>query len=571
MAISKNLGQVAAIYIGTSAPSNQTLVWYDSTPSVKKHKVYDTNLGSWVILNPNSFTSVTYSSLVSLATGSGLTQLSWYKITDKGNCLALAITSTKVQYVDGNNNFIIDDLAGSSVYVVNSNNLYIDDLGGVWDSTNNRLKFNFTAVNVQTSTSGNDYLFGKRSSGGVVSFVKHKISSLISTVTGNSLSWNNGFYFNFVASLRSMYDVENGVASKSYVDGQISIVNSSINNLGDSITESYENALSAINQAVTDSAIFGKKLPSAPTGGTAVDISRYDTLLTIVNKIQRWITQFKVADGIKVTGNFAPYSSQSVVSPNDTVDIALRKLQKYADDFKYATGVRVSQDFEEYPTFNAISPNDTVDIALRKIQHIVNTYGEYFVDINDNYLGLQNTIKDNIQYGVARIHLVISAGSSDIPMGFCMGLCVGTKRFQLYQDYSEYSTQQSSVEGEILAFQSPTMMFKNDPVAGVATTKTYSVYAPVKKRSGGLYVQIPMQFNLYNNGGTLISERYLQCNSIVGTIFGADINTYVDGYELQQTIDLSNNSLLNFVANIPNSAISANDPNINITINATLV
>jgi ribosomal protein S21 len=562
MAISKNLGQVAAIYIGTSAPSNHTLVWYDSTPSVKKHKVYDTNLGSWVILNPNSFTSVTYSNLRSLATGSGLTQLSWYKITDKGNCLALAITSTKVQYVDGNNNFIIDDLASSAVYVVNSSNLYIDDLGGVWDSTNNRLKFNFTAVNTQTATSGNDYLFGKRSSGGVTSFVKHKISGLISAVTGNSLSWNSGIYFNFVTSLHSMYDVENGVASKNYVDTQISLVNASIGNLSDAITSSYNNAIAAINTATSDSSIFGKQLPSAPTGGTAVDISQYDTLLNIVNKVQRWITQFKVADGIKVTGNFEEYTSKIPVAPNDTVDVALRKLQKYASSSTTATGINVSANFQPYPSYSYIFPNDSIDVALRKLQYIVE---KHFEDIGD----LNTEINKNIQYGVARIHLKLVSGN-DVEVGFCMGLCISTGRYQLYQDYTEYYATQSSIKGEILAFQSPMSVYKKDIIAGVVSTKTYSVYSPLKRRSGAMYIQVPMQFNLYRPNGNEVVERYLTISSITGTAFGANISSYIGAYEDRQQIDLSENSLLNFTLNIPSNAMADNDPNINITLNAYL-
>ena len=93
----KNLGQVSGLWIGTSAPSNTSLIWYDSTPAIRCHKVYSASLSAWVVLDQSSISSITYTELRNLARGTGLTQGSWYKITDQGNILALAITTTKVQ------------------------------------------------------------------------------------------------------------------------------------------------------------------------------------------------------------------------------------------------------------------------------------------------------------------------------------------------------------------------------------------------------------------------------------------------------------------------------------------
>lgn len=47
----QNLGQVKAIHIGTSSPSNTTMLWYDS--NVNKHKYYDTVSGNWILLSSN--------------------------------------------------------------------------------------------------------------------------------------------------------------------------------------------------------------------------------------------------------------------------------------------------------------------------------------------------------------------------------------------------------------------------------------------------------------------------------------------------------------------------------------
>ena len=156
----KNLGQVSGLWIGTSAPSNTSLIWYDSTPAIRCHKVYSSSLSAWVVLDQSSISSITYTELRNLARGTGLTQGSWYKITDQGNILALAITTTKVQYVDVNNNFVIDDLAASATYAVTSSNLLIDDISGVWDADNNLLKFSFTET-AHDGNTDNDFVFGK--------------------------------------------------------------------------------------------------------------------------------------------------------------------------------------------------------------------------------------------------------------------------------------------------------------------------------------------------------------------------------------------------------------------------
>ena len=173
----KNLGQVAGLWIGTSAPSNTSLIWFDSTPAIRAHKVYSARLGAWTVLDQNTISAIAYSDLRNLANSTGLTQGSWYKITDKSNALALAVTTTKIQYNDNNNNLIIDDLAASSTYVVNSNNLLIDNTLGVWDSSTNKLKFTFNDINTVTTNIPNTLLlYGKHAS----TFIKVSVYRLIS-------------------------------------------------------------------------------------------------------------------------------------------------------------------------------------------------------------------------------------------------------------------------------------------------------------------------------------------------------------------------------------------------------
>lgn len=330
---SQNLGQVSGLWIGTSAPTNTTLIWYDSTPAIRCHKVYSVAAAAWVVLDQNVISTITYSELKNLAQVTGLTQGSWYKISDQGNILALAITSTKVQYADVNSNFVIDDLAASATYVVTSSNLLIDDVSGVWDATNKRLKFSF-ADTAHDGNTDNDYLFGKKQRNGVWSLAKYKLSSLVSAVTGNALSWNRGIFFNFNNALNSKIDAAGGVVGKNTYDSEKATMNQNISNVAASNQAILNAAKNYADTKVAPSEIYNKTLPSAPLTGTAIDIAQGDTLSTIITKIQRWVNQFKIATGMKVSQSFSPYASVADINNNDTVDSALRKIQKWINELK---------------------------------------------------------------------------------------------------------------------------------------------------------------------------------------------------------------------------------------------
>ena len=385
---SQNLGQVSGLWIGTSAPTNTTLIWYDSTPAIRCHKVYSITAAAWVVLDQNVISAITYSELKNLAQNTGLTQGSWYKITDQGNILALAITSTKVQYVDVNNNFVIDDLAASATYIVTSSNLLIDDISGVWDATNKRLKFSFAETSHDGNTD-NDFVFGKKQRGGVWSLAKYKLSALISAVTGNSVTWNKGIFFNFNSALNAKTDVAGGVVGKNTYDSEKATMNQNITNVAASNQAILNTAKNYTDGKVVPSEIYSKALPSAPTSGTAIDIAQGDTLSSVVTKIQRWINQFKTATGIKVGQSFSPSSTRASINNNDTVQSALEKTQKAINDVSTSSGIDVntSSDFplieDPWPggvdgtqpqyenTDTIISGSDKVLTALSKLNFLV--------------------------------------------------------------------------------------------------------------------------------------------------------------------------------------------------------
>lgn len=377
---SQNLGQVAGLWIGKSAPTNTTLIWYDNTPAIRCHKVYSVTTSAWVVLDQNTISSITYSELKNLAKDTGLTQGSWYKITDQGNILALAITTTKVQYTDVSNNFIIDDLAVSSTYVVNSDNLLVDDISGVWDVTNKKLKFSFE----ETSHDGNtdsDYLFGKKRRNSVWSLAKYKLAELVSTVTGNSLSWNKGIFFNFNTALSNKINVSGGVVGKSTYDSDKKLMQQSIDNISESNKVILNDAKAYTDTKTAASEVYEKVLPNVPKVGTAIDIEKGDTLLAIINKIHSWIAQFKVATGIKVSQSFAPATSKVAINNNDTVDSALRKIQYW---YNHINEISLSSTWTPAKVTSEIAnvtAGDSFQDAFAKIQGKLNQLGVISYDM----------------------------------------------------------------------------------------------------------------------------------------------------------------------------------------------
>lgn len=366
----KNLGQVAGVFIGSVPPENIVLIWYDDTPGQQRHKVYDPTLKQWVVLDQNVISLVTYSELVNIAKNVGLAIGQWFQIKDKGNALALAITNTKVQYDDAVGNILIDDLGTNIQYHVTSSNLSIDDVVGVFDEVNKTLVFRFDEQTPDFTA--DDYIFGKVKRNDVWSLAKYHLSTFLSKVTGNSIIWNGGFFFNFTAAIKGILDKKGGVVSKDTYDKDKEEMQTSINNVGKENQQITDNANKAITEATSDTAIYAKKSPALETGGEPIDAAKGDSLSTVLSKFQRYINRFKYATGIKLTKGFSPSKEKSPVNNNDTVESAIQKLAKYSD--LYATGDNIlvsSEDFvipDNKP--EPITKDDTITIAIAKLAYL---------------------------------------------------------------------------------------------------------------------------------------------------------------------------------------------------------
>lgn len=326
MSASKNLGQVAGLFVGTSAPENTSLIWYDSTPNQRCHKVYDDDKKLWVALNPQIVSLTTYSELVTNAKKNGLSIGKFYQISDKSNVLAIAVTTTKVMYSDSLGNILIDDLGTNIQYHVSSDNLLIDDISGVFNTSTNKLVFSFSEVS--TPDINNTYVFGKIRSGNVWKLAKFALSSLLSKAVNNSLSWKDGLYFNFVSAINSILDKDGGIVSKRHFDLTVSILNKNIKSIGKENQEIISNANKLIIENTSDNGIFNKRNTKIIDTATAPgDVLMGDTLFTIISKFQRWINKFKYATGIQLSRSFKDADKQQYVNNNDSVETALGKIQ----------------------------------------------------------------------------------------------------------------------------------------------------------------------------------------------------------------------------------------------------
>ena len=370
----KNLGQVAGVYIGNTPPENIILIWYDNTPSQMRHKIYDPGLSQWVVLDQNVISLITYSELVNIAKNVGLSIGQYFQIKDKGNALALAITTTKVQYDDELGNILIDDLGTNIQYHVTSSNLLVDDVAGVFDTVNKKLVFQFKEM--VPDFTADDYIMGKVLRNNVWSLAKYRLSSFLSKVTGNSISWNGGFFFNFGDALKGQLDKKGGVVAKDTYDTDMQKVNQDIENVGKANQQIIDNANKAITDATSDTAIYAKKSPALETGGEPTDAAKGDSLLTILSKFQRYITRFKYATGIRVSQDFTDAVQPEYVNNNDTVDSALRKIQYWLKNA--GTGSKLSPDWapKDYAgTIADVAGGDSLDEAFAKAIGKLNQIG----------------------------------------------------------------------------------------------------------------------------------------------------------------------------------------------------
>lgn len=369
-----NLGQVAGLHIGSSAPTNTNLIWFDNTPGVNLHKVYDFSSSQWVVLDQNLVISITYADLVTLSQNQ-LTIGQWFKITDLGNLMAIALTTTIVQYTNIAGNIVLDDLGNSKQYIVTNNNLTIEDVNGVFN--NDRLNFEFTPYHLD-SASTFQYIMGVDEIGGVPTLIKIPTASLISSDLNNGLSFGSdgGLFIDLTTAIANLYDVPNGVVSYNNYISNMNNIAYQLNNMNNAITNFQSTIISYIQTQVADANIYSKRVPTVNINIAPSDILANDTLQTIVNKVQRFINKFKVATGIDISPTFTDVNNNGWVNNNDTIESAIEKIQyilKHISAVGYLSSNWQPEDYTQH--INDLQPLDSFDLAFGKIQGKLNQIG----------------------------------------------------------------------------------------------------------------------------------------------------------------------------------------------------
>ena len=369
-----NLGQVAGLHIGSSAPTNTNLIWFDNTYGVNLHKVYDFGSNQWVVLDQNLVISITYADLVTLSQNQ-LTIGQWFKITDLGNLMAIALTTTIVQYTNIAGNIVLDDLGNSKQYIVTNNNLTIEDVNGVFN--NDRLNFEFTPYHLD-SASTFQYIMGVDEIGGVPTLIKIPTASLISSDLNNVLSFGNdgGLFIDLVTEIANLYDVPNGVVSYNNYISNMNNIASQLNNMNSAIANFQTNIINYIQTQVSDINIYSKRVPTVNTNIAPSDILANDTLQTIVNKAQRFINKFKFATGIDISPSFTDVINSGWVNNNDTIERAIEKIQyilKHIGSIGHLSSTWQPEDYTQH--INDLQPLDSFDLAFGKIQGKLNQIG----------------------------------------------------------------------------------------------------------------------------------------------------------------------------------------------------
>lgn len=372
-----DIGTIAGISIGATAPSNQAIIWYDTTDGL--HKSYNQSLGEWVPMSQAIVAEIAdFNDLINKANlPGGLPIGAFYHVVKRDsdanwNTMVWVVGSTRVQYVDKQNNIIVEDLAGqgTTTQYVASTNYFFDNVVATFDAATSKLNFQFQSVTDNPAMT--DVLYGMRMVGENATLVKRTIQSLISKSPKNSLAFVDGLYFNFSAAMKGVIVSEQTndttvIGYKQYTADYAAM------------DKTFQEVQRIINdwQNGSQTMIFSAKLTNvAPVDATIAnpqDLTTADDLMTALNKIQGWYNRLKLATGMSLSQAYTPASSKDrYPAAGDTVEEAIGILQKYIQDFDGKANVVVvggsDGDFPKGPNPSyQIKPTDNLYQAVAKI------------------------------------------------------------------------------------------------------------------------------------------------------------------------------------------------------------
>ena len=386
----KNIGNIAALWVGASAPDNVKVVWYDTLSNV--HRVYSTSTRQWEPLSPQSVTNSTLSDLNAIIQGGGnLPVGQFYYLTDL-SVLAIAITISKIWYVDNHLNYVVNDLSsqGGIQSCISTENLLIDGMSGSWDSENGRLRFDFAVKTAVELNKDDDYILVHGERSGVLTRMKFKLAELISGVANNGIEWNNGLYLNFSGYITDSLasDSDNSIASKGFVRGIQTTLAQQIQTIADTSNNNLNTAKTYTNDAVTTAEIYNKEIPVTVVPNVVSENNIVPkpnasvpwNFINIFNDIYGWLKRFKDSKWIKVGYGFNANISEAPgeVNYDDTVRHAFEKVVYKLKHQAVADNVTLPEDYDPSAPEDYPQAGDSISEAIAKLADLVGSH--YYSD-----------------------------------------------------------------------------------------------------------------------------------------------------------------------------------------------
>lgn len=372
----KNVGQIAGIIVAATAPSNQTVVWYDTV--AKLHRVYNVDEAVWAPLSLSVVSSVNdFSELVNKANAAGGLTIGTFIVVknrdgDSWNTLVWVIGPTRIQYVDTMDNMIVEDLAGTGTavrYVAGTNYMF-DNVVSIFDTETSKVNIEFQPMT--DAVPPTDVVYGKRVINEKETLISRPMSSLLSKAAGQSLSWTlQGLFFSFARAMAAIIDTQQQddthvIGAKQYA-ADFAAINKLFNEVK-KIVEDWQN-----NAPATVYASGLPELnPQTATVAAPNDAKAGDSLQTLVDKMQGWYNRLKLATGESLSTSYAAAPNKSrYPQAGDTVEQAISILHKFLQDFNgQASAVTVGgsqSDFPDIPYISFIDVNGSVRDALKVI------------------------------------------------------------------------------------------------------------------------------------------------------------------------------------------------------------
>lgn len=354
-----DIGTIAGISIGATAPSNQAIIWYDTTDGL--HKSYNQSLGEWVPMSQAIVAEIAdFNDLINKANlPGGLPIGAFYHVVKRDsdanwNTMVWVVGSTRVQYVDKQNNIIVEDLAGqgTTTQYVASTNYFFDNVVATFDAATSKLNFQFQSVTDNPAMT--DVLYGMRMVGENATLVKRTIPSLISKSPKNSLAFVDGLYFNFSAAMKGVIvsqqtDDTTVVGYKQYAADYAAM---------DKVFEDVQKIVQDWQNNSREMIFISKLIEVNPVTATVAapqDLTPTDDITAAFNKIQGWYNRLKLATGASLSSAYAPNPNTKGIMPaaGDIVEKAIALLHQaildIASEYGESKNIKIGGQQTDFP------------------------------------------------------------------------------------------------------------------------------------------------------------------------------------------------------------------------------